>query len=187
MQPPQRSVSIALGALLVIALGVLVWRSSVSNVQKTLANRVDAGTGSAQAQTGRDAGDGWLDEPPLAALLDQDSGLEGDAAGSLPSTAPRMVRFGVILVQYRGAQGAPPTARSKDEANSLARTIADSAKANFKAAVSQGDPGSTDDAGRMPRGVLEPQAEYALFTLTRGGVSDPVDTPRGFWIVKRIE
>jgi parvulin-like peptidyl-prolyl isomerase len=44
-----------------------------------------------------------------------------------------------------------------------------------------------EDAGRIPRGVLEPAAEYALFTLSPGAVSDPVETPRGFWIVKRIE
>jgi len=26
-----------------------------------------------------------------------------------------------------------------------------------------------------------------LFTLPKNGVSDPVDTPRGFWIARRIE
>jgi parvulin-like peptidyl-prolyl isomerase len=44
-----------------------------------------------------------------------------------------------------------------------------------------------DDAGTIPRGVLEPTVEYALFTLKPGDVSDPIDTPRGFWIVRRIE
>ena len=98
-----------------------------------------------------------------------------------------MVRFGVILVHYRGAQAAPPTARSKDEALALARTLAEAARTDFKAQVSKGDPGSMDDAGRIPRGVLEPATEYALFTLSPGSVSDPLDTPRGFWIVKRID
>jgi hypothetical protein len=185
-----RSVSIALGALLVLAVGALVWRSSVSNLQKTVATRIDAGTKAARSDGGGlDAGDGWLDEAPLAALFVQDSGpgIESDAAGALPSTAPKVVRFGVILVQYRGAQGAPPTARSKNEALALARSVADAAKVDFKGSISKGDPGSTDDAGRMPRGVLEPQAEYVLFMLDRGGVSDPIDTPRGFWIVKRID
>jgi hypothetical protein len=188
MQPSPRSVSLALGALLVLAVGLLVWRSSISNLKKTVEMRLDGGAGSAPSGlANRDAGDGWLDEPPLAALLAQDSGLEGDSGSTLPSTAPKTVRFGVVLVQYRGAQGASPTARSKDEAKSLAATIAEGAKTDFKAAVQKGDPGSTDDAGRMPRGVLEPSAEYALFTLDRGTVSDPIDTPRGFWIVKRIE
>ena len=188
MQVNQRSISIALGALLIAAVGVLVWRSSVSNLKKTVAARVDAGAAGALPSADRDAGDGWLDEPPLATLLrDGGFGLEGDASTALPSTAPKIVRFGVILVQYRGAQGASPTARTKGDALPLARSIAEVAKVDFKAAVAKGDTGSTDDAGRMPRGVLEPGPEYTLFTLERGGVSDPIDTPRGFWIVKRIE
>jgi parvulin-like peptidyl-prolyl isomerase len=39
----------------------------------------------------------------------------------------------------------------------------------------------------MPRGVLEPALEYTLFTLPVGGVSDPLETPRGYWIAKRTE
>ncbi len=35
--------------------------------------------------------------------------------------------------------------------------------------------------------MLEPAPEYVLFSLPKDGVSDPVDTPRGFWIVHRIE
>ena len=69
----------------------------------------------------------------------------------------------------------------------MARSVAEAARVDFKAQVARGDSGSMDDAGRIPRGVLEPAVEYALFTLTAGGVSEPVDTPRGYWIVKRIE
>ena len=62
------------------------------------------------------------------------------------------------------------------------------AKTDFKAAVGKGDkPGSMDNAGRIPRGVLEAAPEYVLFSLPKGGVSEPVDTPRGYWIVQRIE
>jgi hypothetical protein len=138
---------------------------------------------------------GILDDPLFAFDLDPDGGLRAapasssniEPAGLLPSGSPKMVRFGVILIQYRGAQGAPPSSRSKDEAVTLARSIAEAARTDFKSQVSKGDPGSMEDAGRIPRGVLEPASEYALFTLSAGGVSDPVDTPRGFWIVKRIE
>jgi parvulin-like peptidyl-prolyl isomerase len=98
-----------------------------------------------------------------------------------------MVRFGVILVQYRGAQGAPVSARPKDEALSMAKSLADAAKVDFKAQVAKGDPGSMEDAGKIPRGVLEPASEYALFTMSPGTTSSPIDTPRGFWIVRRIE
>src|SRR5262249_19802517 len=100
---------------------------------------------------------------------------------------PKSVVFGAILVQYRGAQGAPPTARSHVEALALAKEIAVLAKQDFKAAVAKGDRGSMENAGRMPRNVLEPAPEYVLFSLPKGGVSDPVDPPRGFWIVQRIE
>jgi hypothetical protein len=39
----------------------------------------------------------------------------------------------------------------------------------------------------MFRGILEPAPEYVLFMLEKDQVSDPVDTPRGLWIVKRLE
>jgi len=97
------------------------------------------------------------------------------------------VRFGVILVQYRGAELAAAGTRSKSEALVLARTLAEAASTDFKAQVHRGDSGSMEDAGRIQRGVLEPAVEYALFMLPRGGVSEPIDTPRGFWIVRRID
>ena len=109
-------------------------------------------------------------------------------AAGLPSGSPKTVRFGVILVQYRGAELAPPPARPKQEASRLARTVGRSGEPRIsKRKFIEGDPGSMEDAGRIPRGVLEPAVEYALFMLARGGVSEPIDTPRGFWIVRRIE
>jgi parvulin-like peptidyl-prolyl isomerase len=36
-------------------------------------------------------------------------------------------------------------------------------------------------------GILEPLAEYVLFSLPVDGVGGPVETPRGYWIVKRLE
>jgi hypothetical protein len=112
---------------------------------------------------------------------------DGTLVPALPEKAPRSVRCGVILVSYSGAQGAPPNARAKEAATELAQKLATEAKTDFHSAVSHGDTGSADDVGRVPRGVLELAPEYALFTLPAGGVSDPIDTPRGFWIVKRLE
>jgi hypothetical protein len=113
--------------------------------------------------------------------------LSGEAAPSLPGDAPKSVVFGVILVQYRGAQGAPQTARSRDAALALAKQLAVDAKQDFKAAVGKGDKGSTENAGKIQRNFLEPAPEYVLFSLAKDAVSEPVDTPRGFWIVKRVE
>lgn len=113
--------------------------------------------------------------------------LNGEDPPALAGEAPKSVVFGVVLVQYKGAQGAPPGARSKDEALELAKTLAAEAATDFKATVAKGDKGSMENAGRIPRGILEPAPEYILFSLEKGSVGGPVDTPRGFWIVQRIE
>jgi hypothetical protein len=124
------------------------------------------------------------------------SGMQNDAGGALldggdvpelVTDAPKSVIFGVVLVQYAGAQGAPPGTRSREQARALAGTLRELAKEDFGAAVDKGDPGSTKNAGRMFRGVLEPAPEFVLFSLDEDEVSEPVDTPRGFWIVKRVD
>ncbi len=159
----------------------------------------DAGSASAAGDAGNvgtrsaDAGDldaGLPDEGSEASLGANDAGatlLDGAAPPSLTGEAPKSVVLGVILVQYKGAQGAPTTARPRDAALDLAKQLAADAKTDFKAALAKGDKGSMENAGRMPRGMLEPAPEFVLFSLPKDGVSDPVDTPRGFWIVHRIE
>jgi hypothetical protein len=135
-----------------------------------------------------DAGPGG-DEPALL-LGPSDAGVtlpDGSPAPGLAGDAPKSVTFGVILVQYRGAQFAPGNARSKEAALELAKQLAADAKKDFKATVPKGDKGSQENAGKMQRGFLEPAPEYVLFSLPKDGVSDPVDTPRGYWIVRRID
>lgn len=188
----QRWTAIAAGGFLLVMIGALVLKGGHRGILNDIA-KGDAGReNTVDAKHIPEAG---IDDP-LWAELESDAGTtlaatltasDAEAAAPLPTGSPKMVRFGVILVQYRGAQLAPASARPKDEALSLARSIAEAARTDFKSQVSKGDPGSMEDAGRIPRGVLEPAAEYALFTMAPGGVSDPVETPRGFWIVKRIE
>jgi len=113
--------------------------------------------------------------------------LDGAAAPALAGEAPKQVTFGVILVTYKGAQAAPPSSRSRDEALVLVKQLAEEAKTDFKATVAKGDKGSMENAGRMLRGMLEPAPEFMLFSLAKGAVSEPVETPRGFWIMQRIE
>jgi len=190
----KRWTMVVVGVLFVALIGGLVWKSG-SGGAKPAGLGSDAGAASgnrADGSMGQDASS--FADPFLTQWLEPDGGLRGteptdehERGVGLPSGSPKTVRFGVILVQYRGAELAPPVARSKDEARSLARSLAEAAKTDFKAQVQRGDPGSMDDAGRIPRGVLEPPVEFALFTLTRGDVSEPIDTPRGFWIVRRIE
>jgi hypothetical protein len=117
--------------------------------------------------------------------------IEGMPVPPLPASAPRTVRFGVALVSYAGAQpnagGGRPSRRSKADARALAETLLQLAREDFHAAVQKGDVGSADDVGRVKVGILEPAPEYILFTLPVGTVGGPVETPRGYWIVKRLE
>ena len=129
--------------------------------------------------------------PALAELAPTADGSElAEAAGSASpelANAPKSLTFGVVLVTYAGAQGAPRSARSKVDAQKLATELAELAQKDFGAAVKRGDAGSTDDAGKMYQGILEPGPEYALFSLEPEHVTGPVETPRGFWIVRRIK
>ncbi|MFT3766386.1 MAG: peptidylprolyl isomerase [Minicystis sp.] len=151
------------------------------------ARPADAGPSGEPAPTG--TGDETA-APPDGQFPTTDAGatlIDGTAPPGLAGDAPKTVVFGVILVQYKGAQGAPASARSREAALDLAKQLAVEAKKDFKATVQKGDKGSMDNAGRIPRGMLEPAPEYVLFSLPKDGVSDPVDTPRGYWIVHRIE
>jgi hypothetical protein len=131
-------------------------------------------------------------------LLDErnDTGVgsrmpDGGAVPPLPMGVPRQVRFGVVFVSYAGAQPSALTGksapRSKQEAKALADRLYETAKTDFHAAVQQGDAGSSDDIGRVKLGVLEAAPQYVLFTLPVDSVGGPVDTPRGYWVVKRLE
>jgi hypothetical protein len=188
-----RWATVVVGAVLAALIGALVWKSGGGP------SKPAAAVASADVRAERSADAGTKPEPLLALKFDVDGGLGSihlgesaeakaeDPGAGLPTGSPKTVRFGVILVQYRGAELAPASARPKPEALILARTLAEAANTDFKAQVHRGDPGSMEDAGRIQRGVLEPAVEYALFMLPRGSVSEPIDTPRGFWIVRRID
>ena len=113
---------------------------------------------------------------------------DGRKVPELPASAPARIGFGAVVFAYRGAQGAPADARSKEEAKKKAAETIELAQKDFAAAVAKGDHGSTTDAGRLPRGVIEPPIEYVLFMLDKGKVHpEPFDTPRGYWVVRRNE
>ena len=111
------------------------------------------------------------------------------AGGRLPDLgdAPKKVKIGVILITYAGAEDAKDDARARGAALSLAKELAAAAAEDFAAAVKKGDPGSTGDAGTIARGILDADVEARVFTLDKGAVSEPIDTPKGYWIVKRLE
>lgn len=113
---------------------------------------------------------------------------DGGKVPELPASAPARVGFGAVIFTYHGSQGARSDARSKDDARKRAAETIELAQKDFTAAVAKGDHGSTTDAGRVPRGVLEPPIEYYLFSLEKGKVHpEPIDTPRGYWVLRRNE
>ena len=112
---------------------------------------------------------------------------DGRPVPPLPEGSPKNVKLGIVIMTFAGAQGAPPNARAKKDALELVTKLASDAKSDFHAAVIRGDSGSSDDIGRIPRGVLEPAIEYTVFTMPVGTVSEPIETPRGYWIAKRSE
>lgn len=110
--------------------------------------------------------------------------LDGSVPPRLLPDAPLRVRFGVILVRYRGAEGASSKTRSKLHALELALSLKQMAETDFDKALAMGDDGSMESAGWMTRSILEPAVEYVVFSTPKGQVGGPVDSPRGFWIVK---
>jgi hypothetical protein len=184
-----------------VALIVAARRGDPARVGLSAASTASPRTGErvpGRAADGADGGVSLSFDVPAAGTSDRgpldeanaDAGgalLDGRAVPELEGEAPKSVAFGVVLVGYAGAQGAVPGARSRAEAEKVAAELAQLAKDDFKTAVDKGDPGSAANLGRMFRGVLEPAPEYVLFKLAKGEVSEPVDTPRGFWIIKRIE
>jgi hypothetical protein len=111
---------------------------------------------------------------------------DGRPVPELPASAPKTCGFGAILFTYEGVQLAPRHPRSKSDAAELAKKLIPEAEKDFADAAKRGDPGSLADAGSIARGILERSVEYQLFTLEKGKVHpEPIETPRGYWILRR--
>ena len=186
-----RLASILVGAAVIAVVGWMTYEAESTRPRvKPIVEATDAAappaTETASAST--DAG-----APAPAAEEDLDAGLFlpslslGDASVIMPSGAPRSVKIGVVLVSFAGAEGASPSARSKSDALAIAERLGGEARSDFHRAVTSGDPGSADDIGRLPRGVLDPRTEVTVFGLAPGEISEVLETPRGFWIGKRID
>lgn len=183
----QRWASIAVGAGVI---GLIGWMTYEQTVNPKPRGKVDADPDSGAAASA-DAGAIAIAEHEADAsttLIGELSTTSVDGGPSaLPAGAPKQVKIGVVLVQWRGAEGALTSTRSKADALARAQQIATDAKGDFRRAVTQGDPGSSEDIGRIPRGVLDPRTEAAVFGLGQKEISDVLETPRGYWIVKRID
>jgi hypothetical protein len=191
----QRNTQALLGLLLVIGVTVAL----ILTRQSRLKGRAPLHSASARASAAPSASIaapvGSLESAVETALTPDDGASDGfdhwpdgGKVPPLPDSAPQRVSFGVIQFSYDGAQFAPKGARSKDQAKQKATSVIELAQQDFSAAVAKGDQGSRSDAGHIPRGMLEPTVEYLLFTLPKGGVyGEPIDTPRGYWVIRRID
>ncbi len=199
----RRSLTLLLSALAVGLAVAIVYRSTADRPfvahdksdepKDAQALIVDAGDGGARAEGGlADPFSSLSTSLGPSDLRGVDTGPgshlpDGRLPPPLPDGTPRQVRIGIVIVTYSGAQGTPPGMRSKKDALEIATKLAVDAKSDFHAAVIRGDNGSADDVGHIPRGVLEAGTEYVVFTMPVGTVSELVETPRGYWIVKRLD
>lgn len=158
-----------------------------------LATRAPQGPGVAAPGTPSASGTPASSPEPASAGAEPDRGPDAapsaasSAAPPLPPDAPSAVRIGVIQFSYRGAELAAADAPTREIARERARQALEVARQDFAKAVRLGDVASGADLGTIPRGVLEPSVEYAVFTLAPGELAtEPLDTPRGFWVVRRL-
>jgi hypothetical protein len=199
----QRWVTVVVGVAVVVLAVSMVARDfhGPASIGQDAADGGGEGGGDVpRAYADADGPSGDSDVPMLSDLAPPEPRVDGGPGAAwpdgtpvpaLPMNAPRQVRFGVVLVSYAGAQpsagGGRPSARSRAQARDLAAKLVVTAQHDFHAAVQQGDAGSSEDVGTVRWAILEPAPEYVLFTLPVDGVGGPVDTPRGYWIVKRLE
>jgi hypothetical protein len=188
----QRNTAIAVGLLFALSVALVIVVGKGRRIPEHAAQKA---TGSAQPSASAPASVSPSSSAATPASAPADEAARGDAfdllpdgrrAPELPASAPKQVGFGVVVVTYQGAQAAPKEAPAKSEAKRKAQDLMEEATRDFPAAVKKGDRGSTTDAGNVPRDVLEPAVEYALFSIKPGEIyPGPIDTPRGFWIVRR--
>jgi hypothetical protein len=117
------------------------------------------------------------------------------AASTPPAPAPDAIIAQHILVAYKGAKRTPKgVSRSKAEAKARAAEALAKVRAgtSFEDAVKEysDDAGSADrlgSVGKFRRDQMDPAFSAAAFALAVGQVSDVVETPFGFHVIKRTQ
>jgi hypothetical protein len=192
----QRNTQALVGLLFLVAVAVALILTRKSRDTARAAVAPSAKSSASAAPSSSVAAPAGSFESAVETALTPDDGTgegfdllpDGGKVPPLPDSAPQTVTFGVVQFTYDGAQFANKGSRPKDQAKQKAQGVLELAQKDFSAAVAKGDRGSTSNLGRISRGILEPAVEYLLFTLPKGAVhTEPVDTPRGYWIIRRID
>ncbi len=142
------------------------------------------------------SGSGSAAAPPPPAAASSAAGVATAApAASAPAVAPDTIIAQHILVIYKGAKRAPkPITRSKADAKARAAEALAKIRggATFEDVVKEysDDAGSVDrmgSLGKFHRDDMDPAFSAAAFALQPGQVSDVVETPFGFHVIKRTQ
>ncbi len=135
------------------------------------------------------------EDGPRAAGLDDTPALDAplvDGPTKVPPDAPPRIAARHLLVAYKGAVGADPALRrTREEAlerarDARARILGGADFATVAAEISDGPSAPRGgDLGAFGQGVMHSRFEATAFRLDLGQVSNIVETPFGFHVIRR--
>lgn len=142
-----------------------------------------------------------LPSPQVAAGTTQDGGVVIATAGGqstdagVPAPVQELLEVRVLVVSYAGADNARESVvRTKDQALERAQMISRMAKSGDRLAELvrkySDRPGASEDLGLFRLRPAQPGAfgrevGQAALTLAPGSISDPVETPSGYFVIER--
>jgi NIMA-interacting peptidyl-prolyl cis-trans isomerase 1 len=145
-----------------------------------------------------------LPSPPpsaTATVVQDDGGVATATAGGqnadagAPAPVQELLEVRVLVVSYAGADNARETiTRSKEQALERAQMISRMAKSGDRLAELvrkySDRPGASEDLGLFRLRPAQPGAfgkdvSQAALALTPGSISDPVETPSGYFVIQR--
>lgn len=115
-------------------------------------------------------------------------------SAATPAAPPEQIAAQHVLVAWKGAKNAPSSiTRSKADAKKRADEVATKAKASgsdFSALVAEytddeATKGRQGSLGKFAKSKMTPAFADAAFALGVDQVSDPVETPFGYHVIKR--